>query len=280
MRRGRGRHYGKGRALVEKFFARLYAGEWPRVLASRHVGSYRVEVSRFTVGMSRWPRFAPPLTIALVSDLHAGPTTSCRALAEAFEKVRDARPDLLLLGGDFVFLDEKYADELVAPLAAIDPPLGKFAVLGNHDLWADDRAIVAALARAKVRVLINEAACVGPIQLVGLDDPWTGLRDPARAFAAVDERAPVVVLSHAAEALALAGDRRFDLLMCGHTHGGQICLPGGIPLYVPGAIGRRYPRGRFDLPTGATLIVTRGVGGVESPFRFYSPPEVVIAELR
>ena len=142
-------------------------------------------------------------------------------------------------------------------------PLGRFGVLGNHDLWADDRAIVGALTADGGRVLVNERATLPApyehVSICGLDDPWTGMRDPQRALQGAD--GVRIVLMQAPEALLLLEAERFDLAVCGHTHGGHIALPGGVPIVVPGPLSRRYPHGRFELTSGLagprTLIVSR-----------------------
>ena len=119
--------------------------------------------------------------------------------------------------------------------------------MGNHDLWADDAQIARSLERAGARVLVNERVEVGPLALVGLDDPWTGARvDPAFR----DDDAVRVLLVHAPEAMLYLTETKFDLALCGHTHGGHIALPGGVPIVVPGPASRRFAHGRYDLDNG------------------------------
>ncbi len=92
--------------------------------------------------------------------------------------------------------------------------------------------------------------------------------------------------AHLAHALGLQGrvlltirDERFDLGLCGHTHGGHIALPGGVPIIVPGPMSRRFAPGRFDLANGRTLIVSRGVGATESPIRWNAAPDVLVVDI-
>ena len=166
-------------------------------------------------------------------------------------------------------------------LGALRAPLGKFAVLGNHDLWADDRHIVRTLEASGIRVLINETAKLAPpfahVSICGVDDPWTGSRDGRKAFVGADGFR--ILLAHAPEALLTVGDERFDLGVCGHTHGGHIALPGGVPIIVPGPLGRRYAHGRFDLADGETLIVSRGVGATEVPIRWNAAADVLVIDV-
>lgn len=267
--------------MLEWGLARAYGNGWPAAVA--HVlgvdGKLRTVSHRLQVGAG-----TRTLRIAFASDFHAGPTTHPRKLDAAVDAIADAKPDVLLLGGDFVFLSSRHVDQVASRLATIEPPLGKFAVLGNHDLWADNGAIVRALERAKVRVLVNESARLAApfehVAVCGVDDPWTGSREGARAFDGTSSSDVRILLAHAPEALLTIGDAHFALALCGHTHGGHIALPGGIPIVVPGRLGRRYAHGRFDLPRGGTLIVSRGVGATESPVRWNADPDVIVVEMR
>jgi predicted MPP superfamily phosphohydrolase len=248
------------------------------VHAARLQDRVRTHVHR--VRSPRWPVGAPPLRLAFASDLHAGPTTHPTLLEEARAALAAARPDVLLLGGDYVLFDARHVDPLVPLLVAAPAPLGRFAVFGNHDLWADDRRIGDALARAGFRVLVNEAATLpapfAHVSICGLDEPWTGAPDGAAAFAgARDVR---VLLAHGPSAL-LHVRERFDVCVCGHTHGGHVALPGGVPIWAVGPLAREYPHGAHDAGEGRTIIVSRGIGGTEVPLRMFAPPDVRVVVL-
>ena len=222
-----------------------------------------------------------PLRIAFASDLHAGPTTHASVLDDAFAQLAAAEPDVLLLGGDYVFLTAERIGAIAERLARLPrPPLGVFAVMGNHDLWADDAAIAAALERAGARVLVNERvelpAPFAHVTLVGLDDPWTGVR-AMPAFTDADRVR--LLLVHAPEAMLYLEEAAFDLALCGHTHGGHIALPGGVPILVPGPASRRFAHGRYELSHRRTLIVSRGVGSTEVALRLNADPDILVVEL-
>lgn len=278
--RGRGVRYSRLRGLSEVALGLLMRGGWaPRAL--RRAGLQpAVMIVRHRVTCARWPAGVRPLTIGFVSDLHAGPTTDPRLHAEAARALRDASVDVLLLGGDFVYLDARHVDALVPILRDIPAPLGRFAVMGNHDLWADDRHLARALEGAGIRVLVNESAELpAPFEHVsihGLDDPWVGAADAAAAFrGARDVR---VLLMHAPEGILFVRDTPFDVALAGHTHGGHIALPGGIPIVVPGPLSRTYPHGRHEVG-GRPLLVSRGVGATESPLRLFADPDVMVVTL-
>jgi hypothetical protein len=224
-----------------------------------------------------------PLRLAFISDLHIGPLTPPKLLDNAFQLLAQLAPDVLVLGGDYVFLEVKQAmaRELEERVAAV-PARTKLAVLGNHDLWTHHHVIERALERAGCRVLINDAQRLPPphdrFAIVGIDEPWTGCADGRRAFAAAADAPIKIAVSHAPEGLPFVEGRGAKLLLCGHTHGGQIALPKG-PVVVHGPLGRRWPSGLHHL-AGMDLFVSRGIGLVDVPLRAYAPSDVSLFTLR
>jgi predicted MPP superfamily phosphohydrolase len=166
-------------------------------------------------------------------------------------------------------------EQLVARVAA---PV-KVAVLGNHDLWTRHELIEDALERGGARLLMNRALTLPPphddVALVGLDDPWAGEADPDAAFAGTS--APVrIALTHPPESFDLVRGRA-QLMICGHTHGGQVASPWG-PVVVQGPLGRRWPAGLYQID-GTHLFVSRGLGCSDLPLRAFAPPDVALLTL-
>jgi predicted MPP superfamily phosphohydrolase len=224
----------------------------------------------------------PPLKLAYASDFHAGPTTDPAILRAACTELRATAPDLLLLGGDFVTLVPSEIDWLAPELGSIPAPLGRFAVLGNHDYWSDAPYIARRLEAAGIRVLTNANVRLAPpfdqVWICGIDDHWCGHPDAAAALSGADGIR--VVLMHAPSGLLDLAEEHFDLALCGHTHGGQLALPGGIPIVVPhGPLSRRYARGRYGIEGGRTLLVSVGVGCVVLPLRLFADPEIIVCDL-
>jgi len=284
---GRGRSYSPLRGLAESALRIAYAGDWPGRawgLLPRAAAVQRLDHAfplPPAVGRSR-----PPLRLAFASDLHLGPTTSAHTLDRAFALLAAAEPDVLVLGGDYVFLDATpaRARELTERVAAV-PARTKLAVLGNHDLWADQTVLERALTRAGARVLVNEAvrlpAPYDDIAILGLDDPWTGRPDAAPAMAVAAGAAAVLAVCHSPDGVPFLRGTGARLLLAGHTHGGQIALPGPRPIVVPGPLGKRWPFGRHQVggADGLTLFVSRGVGATEVPMRTFAPPDVAVFTL-
>ena len=224
-----------------------------------------------------------PLIIAFASDFHAGPTTHPEIFSELFDKLADIRPDVLLLGGDFVSYKAIYADVLADGLSRCNPPLGKYAVLGNHDLWTDDGQLMQLLAAAGVETLVDRNITLphpfDSVSICGIDDPWTGKADAARAFK--DANQIRIFVTHSPDGLLLLGDEKFDVGFAGHTHGGQIALRDGTPIFVAqGPLCREYSQGRFEVKGNGPLIVSRGIGCSNLPIRMNADPELVICALR
>ncbi len=257
-----------------------YRGGWAAWLARRFFLHGTICVRRHEARIGRWKQ-GPSLRIVFASDFHAGPVTHPELLNEASRAIAGAKPDLLLLGGDFISPFAQYIDGLAGRLAQIDAPLGKFAVLGNHDLIADDEYIIERLATAGVRTLVNEnvrlPAPYDDLYLVGLDDFTDGFPDAEAALRGAD--GVRIVVMHSPEGLLALRGHRFELAFCGHTHGGQVALPGGVPIMMPGGpLNRTYAHGTHQLRDfeDATLIVSRGIGCSSLPVRLFAPPEVHI----
>ncbi len=224
----------------------------------------------------------PPLTLAYASDFHAGPTTDPYLLLAACAELRAASPDVLLLGGDFITWVPADIDWLAAALGRIPAPFGRFAVLGNHDWQSDASYVVRRLEETGIQVLTNRNARLESpfdnVWICGLDDHSSGQPDGPAALMGADGIR--VLLMHSPSGLLDLGDERFDLALCGHTHGGQLALPGGIPIVVPhGRLSRRYARGRFGIEEGGTLVVSVGLGCVVLPLRLFADPEIIVCRL-
>lgn len=269
---------------METLLSRAYRGDWPAKLWQRWPRATRVtRVQHVLPWLS--PR-SRAQRVAYISDLHIGPTTPEPLLEAAFAQLVEARPDVLLLGGDYVFLEATRAKALrLVELIDRVPAARKLAVLGNHDLWTHHALLEDALTQARVELIVNRSVqLTDELVIAGLDDPWTGHPDAERALKNAGDPRVLLVLCHSPDALPQVlrelgrqprGQHR--LYVCGHTHGGQIATPWG-PIVVPGYVGKRYPHGMHRV--GSThLHVSRGVGATELPIRSFAPPEVAIFDL-
>lgn len=280
--RGRGEHYGPARAALEVALTAACVGDWPGRLWGWVPGATRVQAVRHSLPLL--PDGAPPLRVVFLSDLHVGPTTPPRLLDEAIDVVNTERPDLVLLGGDYVFLEATPArcQRLQALVGRIVCPT-RLAVFGNHDLWTNHDALQRALEGGGAQVLVNEGVVLpapwGRIGVAGLDEPWTGTPNAPRALRGLDSCGLILGLAHSPDGQPhFARHPSVRLILAGHTHGGQVALPGGVPLVVPGPMGQRHPHGLHRVGD-QWLVVSRGLGGVEVPVRTFAPPDVLVIDL-
>ncbi|HYR29985.1 MAG TPA: metallophosphoesterase, partial [Thermoanaerobaculia bacterium] len=191
-------------------------------------------------------------------------------------------PDLVLLGGDFVTWERHIplmAEVLLTDLKARD---GVFAILGNHDYWANPDKVVATMSERGVRFIINRSVAIrrgdDAISLLGIDEVYRGTPDLDAAFANVDGRLPILGVSHHPDIIDILDERKIDLLVCGHTHGGQIRFPFFGSIVVPSRHEQRYASG-FSRAGSVLMYVSRGVGAIP-PLRVLCRPEVATFTLR
>ncbi|MFA5551511.1 MAG: metallophosphoesterase [Trueperaceae bacterium] len=221
-----------------------------------------------------------PVRLAFLTDLHLGPFMGRQQLEEWVEATRQLEPDVVVFGGDLV--DQAYAGDLrevVELLPRLQAPLGVYTVLGNHDRTKYRKLgpLEEALQAAGVRLLRNEGVSLRPdLYLAGMDDWRTGFPDAAKALSGAHSGARVFV-SHNPDAIPHMPEG-IDLLLAGHTHGGQVRLPLIGPLVTSSEYGRRFAEGWVDAPMPA--FVSRGLGVSMLPFRLFCPPELVLLELQ
>ncbi|OEZ98325.1 putative metallophosphoesterase [Duganella sp. HH101] len=281
----RSKHFSPRRSRLEALVNLVLMGGVVSAL-SYHCGLHgRLGVTRHAIALPEGKRLPRPIKIAFASDFHAGPPTHAGIFRDLFAAVAAEQPDVLLLGGDYVSGQAANIAVMCPPLAACQPPLGKFAVLGNHDLSTDDGDICRRLETAGVQMLVNRAvqlpAPFGAVSICGLDDPWTGEPNAAAAFAGVADSDVRVLLMHAPDGLLTVAERQYDVAFAGHTHGGQIALRDGTPLVLPeGPLSRPYHYGRFPVRGNGELIVSRGVGCSRIPVRINADPELVICTVQ
>jgi predicted MPP superfamily phosphohydrolase len=221
-----------------------------------------------------------PLRIALLSDVHLGALVGAERLRRILARVVALKPDIVLSAGDLVDGQADHLNRLAPALAALRPPLGKFAVIGNHECYVGLAHALEFHARAGFTVLRGAAVEVTPdLGIAGVDDP-AAVRP--RAPAATDERAPlaalaagrfVILLKHQ-PVVAASSAGHFDLQLSGHLHKGQI-FPFG--LFVRLMYAART--GLTALASGGWLYVSRGTGTWGPPMRVLAPPEITLIEI-
>ena len=244
-----------------------------------------LEVVRRDLPIRNLPQALVGRTLAQVSDIHVGPRVDPDYLTASLRTVSALQPDLVCITGDFMSAgDITRVDEVAGVLEHLTlPPLGCFAVLGNHDYgegWRSSELadrLAARLAGLGVRVLRNSAHDLQGMRLVGVDDLW-GTNFHPQLLKSLDPDAPALVLCHnpdAADQPVWGGYRGW--ILSGHTHGGQ-CKPPFLPPPILPVQNLRYTAGAFDLGDGRSLYINRGLGHLKR-VRFNVRPEITLFRL-
>lgn len=253
------------------------------IYQARYVNPYRPQLERTEFLLPAGADGLDGMKIGYLTDTHVGPFVSIEDLQRAVDLIQTGSPDLILLGGDYISESPRYSPETADVLAGLmsSVPLGGFAVMGNHDLSVSRTRVQEALATVGIPVLRNQSASVrfkgSELAIAGIDETLLGDPQPAETFSQIAPGVPTLALWHEPEFAERASNLGAFGQLSGHTHGGQIRLPGIGPVGLP-VHGKRYVIGRNQVG-GMQIYTSRGVGVYRPPARFNCPPEVTIVTL-
>jgi uncharacterized protein len=239
-------------------------------------GRHELAVTRATLQVTALPPALAGLRIGLITDIHRSRWVSHEDVAEAVQMLTTERPDLMILGGDYVTHgDRQYVGPSADALAPLTAPNGVFAILGNHD---DDHDMPAALGRKGIQVLKDARTRLTvrgePLDLIGIRF-WTK-RQGDIADLVRDCSPATILLAHDPRRIVEAAALNVPLVLSGHTHGGQVVLPG-----IGAVAARKFPTAAGALRRDrTTMFVSRGLGTIYVPVRINCPPEVAVLTLQ
>jgi predicted MPP superfamily phosphohydrolase len=259
-----------------------------------YLESYRLQLKKIEIPLRRLPHQFDGFTIAQLSDFHYEEEFSAIPIRRSVDLVNNLRPDLVVLTGDFVTVPmfrfgsraARASANAVFPcaklLSGIKARLGSFAILGNHDAHSNPALVASGLHSHGIPLLKN--SCV-PIErdgarfwLAGIDDALEGQPDLGAAIAKIPKGEPIILLAHEPDFADEAALSPVDLQLSGHSHGGQIWIPGiGAPWLPP--LARNYPRGFYKIEN-MILYTNVGIGTIRAPIRINCVPEVTHITLR
>ena len=232
------------------------------------------------------------IKIAFLTDLHLGPYKQKGYLKKVMTEVDSYNPDLILFGGDFLYDEEKEA-RFLAPLINWANKYPIYAVTGNHEFstgkygdpkYKDKTQLLRfQFKNWNIKILDNESEEIiitgHKLSISGIEDLWTGRASLEPIIEKIDESEINILLSHNPDIILDTQHEKFDLILSGHTHAGQIRLPwvGSIP-NIPTELGRAYDQGLFKLKNGQ-LYISAGLGESGVRARFFNPPELTIINL-
>jgi predicted MPP superfamily phosphohydrolase len=240
-----------------------------------------IQLREVTLESARLPAGSKPIRILQVSDIHLGLIERDGRMRQILRIVERLKPDMIVATGDIVDGTAHHMEKLVRMWAECNPPLGKYAVFGNHEVYAGRERSAALLTEAGFKVLRGEKVMTGGIVIAGIDDDGSFRRTPRlqaienELLPAVGEPRPFTVMMKHRPWVEESSLGRFDVQLSGHTHSGQV-FPFGL------IVRTQYPYlyGFFQLEKGSALYVSRGTGTWGPRLRLAAPPEVILITVK
>lgn len=242
---------------------------------------YLLRLERHEIRLARLPRELDGLRVVQLSDIHHSPFTGREQVERAIELANSLEPDIVALTGDYVSHEREYAAPCAEMMGRLRARCGVYAVLGNHDHWTDAQLVTDLFRAEGIRVLINEGLHFeqggAAFWLAGVDDTMVGQEDLSLALAGSRSDEMKLLLAHNPVILRRAARAGVDLVLSGHTHGGQVTLRSERS--ASGRPRRRLLKG-LGRQGNTQIYVSRGLGTVVLPIRYGCPPEVSLLELK
>jgi predicted MPP superfamily phosphohydrolase len=215
--------------------------------------------------------------IVFASDFHLDEFTSSQRLAATVRKINALNPDIIVLGGDYVTDDKKFLAPAFAELKQLHAPLGVYGVTGNHDSVADYRLTVKEMKAAGIIPLENSSREIEiggeKIRLGGVKTSYGEESDAEPTTEDTRLEDFIILVSHNPDFVEELHTDRIDLMLSGHTHGGQVTLFGLWAPYIPSDYGQKYMKG-IVTTGGIPVYISNGVGTSALPIRFFAPPQI------
>ncbi len=219
--------------------------------------------------------------IIFVSDFHHSSLASKKYIQRVVEKINDLKPDLIVLGGDYVSTKSKYIEPLFKELKGLNATMGVYGVIGNHDINVDKKSILLNMEKANIKTLDNTSYWITKnnerIKLGGVADYLYDIPDINQTIYDTSPSDYVILVSHNPDYIEKIKNDRIDLMLSGHTHGGQVTIFGLYAPYIPSTYKQKYRTG-LKFVYNTHLIITNGIGCVGVPLRFFARPQITQIE--
>lgn len=269
------------RKFLKYFFGSVFIAGTGTLAYAHYVERYWVNTHRITLPFSPLPKSFSKLKILHFSDVHLGHYFGINELTRLVEQMNQIRPDIICFTGDLVENELELLDKSVSILSNLTAPLGKYAVLGNHDYWFDRSSVANTLTDSGFTVLVNNHAVIQHaherIYVSGVDDILYGSPNIEQAIEGIPDHEFTILLAHEPDYADAASQYPINLQLSGHSHGGQIKFPFIGHLVTP-PLGRKYVD-RLNQIGNLKVYTNRGVGTTGIPFRFNCRPEITVIEL-
>lgn len=252
------------------------------------VEPFWTQTTHLDINLRHLPREFDGFTIAQITDIHVDEGQMRSHFPLICDRVTSLKPDIIVITGDFITSPTRWTQAYYERnLHRLKAREGVYGVRGNHDVRSGANArgcnMQLAMKATGIKELFNKVHTFerdgAKLHLCGVDDPWLGSPDIDKVEAQVGDGEAAVLLAHEPDyALEYAQNKKFGLVLSGHSHGGQICLPGGIPIHVPPR-SERFPRGLYQTD-GMWHYTNRGLGTIAIHKRFFCRPEIALIRLK
>lgn len=288
MIKGLGQHraklYGKFGPVVNSngallTFASNHSQKAREALAEAN--SFKIEEVK--IFLKKLPKSLDGFRIVQLSDIHHSPFTSRKFIEQIVVIANDLQPDMFVLTGDYISHESEYIAPVAQILGKLKSEFGTFACLGNHDHWTDAELVTREFSRNNIKMLVNEgfrfSARNASFWMCGVDDFGEGLSNIRQSLRGSRYDEMKLLLAHNPAIMRRAAYWDIDLVLSGHTHGGQVKIREPREKFLFPNRRRRFSSG-LHYRKETQIYITRGIGTVVIPMRYQCPPEISVLELR
>ncbi len=243
---------------------------------------YLIDINKITLN-NYVPDTFKGTRIVFVSDIHSNKIVSNNHIKNMVKKINELNPDIVLLGGDYIAKGKEHIETCFNELSKINAKVGKYGVLGNHDHYGYPELVRESMEKAGIKCLDNDSVWIqngnDRIKIGGVGDLWLDKQIIENTIHDVTEEDFVMLLSHNPDYAEKLKTSKIDLMLSGHTHGGQVTLFGLYAPFLPTKYGQKYRQGLIETEN-TKVLVSKGIGCTGLPFRFFSRPEINVIELK
>lgn len=255
-------------------------GNWSKLARYAIAEANSLSLEKVDIRLKRLPKKLNNFRIVHLSDIHHSPFTSLEHIRRTVKIANRLKPDMFILTGDYVSHETEYIAPVAEVLADLKSEFGTYACLGNHDHWTDGELVTHLLRGEGIKVLINEGfrftARGASFWIAGVDDHMAGTVDLPAALQGSYPDEMKLLLAHNPIVLRQAARYEIDLVLSGHTHGGQVKIRDKEKKILP----RRKFSSGLHRRKDTQIYITRGIGTVVLPIRYQCPPEISLLELQ
>ena len=252
------------------------------LFAIGYYNAHQVKITEVEIKSPDIPPAFDGIKIVFIADIHFGPFLSTNQLREIVEMINRLNPDLILLGGDYVLIRQRYIAPAFNELGKLRSPLGTYGVLGNRDQRSDPDLTKTKMKESGIICCDNKSYWIkrggDSIKIGGVGDLWYDTQIPENTLRGLKKTDFAILLSHHPDYIENIHSDLIDLTLSGHTHGGQVTIFGWAPI-LPSEYGQKYRYGLIRSGNTQSYI-TSGVGTVMPPIRFFCSPEIVLLQLK